>query len=290
MKTSFISEDAGCNVAQSILHANDYAVASRGSSMEADSCDVSMGRNQARIGRQAHRLCVTGRERAFSLLELLVAVVIIGILALIIVPAVVKVKDKANAAKCVSNLRQIGVAWHLYLADNNGRFPSFRSYEMYYWGGDKGSWGGPEKEYRPLYPYLSDMNVFRCPSDVATSEKEPFYTYSGNSYVMANSKQRGLLSMEASRNRVANPGVYAKLRKPSRTIMVFEQTVRASEAGYTDPSRSWYRDNWHRDDVSNILMADGHVETFERAKLDAYPHPLNPEGYTWGWSYYSGGD
>ncbi len=237
---------------------------------------------------------VWSRNAAFTLIELLIVIAIIGVLAVLSIVAVDKVRGKARQAGCVSNLRQIGVGWHLYLAEHNGTFPDFNTYQMYYWGGAVGTWGGPLAENRALFPYLSNMKVFRCPADVGTSEANkanPFHTLSGNSYVMANSNQRGILSQVAAINRVPISGVYVQLQRPAKTILVFEQTVRSSEPAYkSNPGASYNRRDWHANDVSNILMADGHVETFQRAVLDASPHPLNPPGYTWGWSHYSGPD
>lgn len=243
--------------------------------------------------RGSARQFVEHRNTAFTLVELLAVIAIVGVLVVITASGVVKVRDKARQAACISNLRQIGMAWHLYLADNNGTFPAFNTYQMYYWGGADGTWGGPPSKDRPLFPYISDMKVFRCPSDVDTSTAQAFYKLSGNDYVMANSNQRGILSQGPAINRVANSGVYAKLLNPSKTFLVFEQTVRHSEPGYvSNPNASYNRSNWHPNDVSNILMADGHVETFQRAFLDKKENvpPLNPPGYTWGWSYYSGPD
>jgi prepilin-type N-terminal cleavage/methylation domain-containing protein/prepilin-type processing-associated H-X9-DG protein len=233
------------------------------------------------------------RNAAFTLVELLTVIAIVGVLAAISAAGVDKVRGKARQAGCISNLRQIGAAWHLYLADNNGAFPAFNTYQMYYWGGADGTWKGPLAKNRPLFPYISDMKVFQCPSDVAGGGRDAFHKLSGNCYVMANSNQRGILSNGPATNRVPISGVYLQLQKPSKTILVFEQPVRSSEPGYkSNPTASYNRSNWHPNDVSNILMADGHVETFERAFLDKKEnvHPLNPPGYSWGWSYYSGSD
>jgi prepilin-type N-terminal cleavage/methylation domain-containing protein/prepilin-type processing-associated H-X9-DG protein len=227
---------------------------------------------------------------AFTLVELLAVIAIIGILAALVIMGMVKVRSSARQSQCISNLRQIGVGWQLYLADHKGVFPAFAIYQMYYWGGDKGTWGGPAPEDRALYPYVSNMAVFKCPSDVDDGKGE-FYSLSGNCYAMGNSNQRGILSVPGAKNRVAISGVFSQLQHPARTILVFEQTVRASEPGYVStPNASWYRSNWHNNDVSNILMADGHVETFQRADLVGYASPINPPGYTWGWSYFSGPD
>lgn len=229
---------------------------------------------------------------AFTLVELLTVIAIIGILAALAITGFGKVRSSARQSGCLSNLRQIGVAWQLYLGDHKGLFPTFSTYEMYYWGGGEATWKpGLKPEDRPLYPYLSDAKTFQCPSDVDEGDRPAFYKSSGNSYVMANSAQRGLLTRPEAKNRVAISGYYSQLQQPARTIMVFEQTVRASEPGYkSSPNASWNRSNWHNNDVSNILMADGHVETFQRTFLDAHVHPLNPPGYSWGWSHYSGPD
>ncbi|RRJ94854.1 DUF1559 domain-containing protein [Opitutaceae bacterium TAV4] len=58
---------------------------------------------------------------AFTLIELLTVIAIIGILAAIIIPTVGKVRDSARAAQCLSNLRQMGLAARLYAEDTNGK-------------------------------------------------------------------------------------------------------------------------------------------------------------------------
>jgi len=231
------------------------------------------------------------RAAAFTLVELLTVIAIVGILAGLVLMGLGKVRTSARQSGCLSNLRQLGVTWQVYLGDNRGRFPEFAIFQMYYWGGSQGTWTSPPPETRPLYPYLPDPKPFQCPSDVEEGGRDAFYKLSGNSYVMANSAQRGLLSRPEAKNRVAVSGYYSQLQHPAKTIMVFEHTVRASELAYkNNPTASYFRNNWHNNDTSNMLMADGHVETFQRAVLDAYVHPINPPGYTWGWSHYSGPD
>ncbi len=63
------------------------------------------------------------RSHAFTLLELLVVIAIIAILAALLLPALHRARDSARSAPCLNNLRQWGVATHVYATDNSDFLP-----------------------------------------------------------------------------------------------------------------------------------------------------------------------
>src|SRR4051812_16287237 len=76
----------------------------------------------------SHRAKRTGGRKAFTLVELLVVIGIIALLISIMLPVLSGVREKANRTKCLSNLRQLGMAAHQYAINWRGWFP-YRSKE-----------------------------------------------------------------------------------------------------------------------------------------------------------------
>lgn len=93
-----------------------------------------------------------GRVRAFSLTELLVIIGIIALLSLLAFPALEKMQGHGNSAKCMANLRQLGSATTLYVAEHQNELP------FYYYQPSEGASGSgavPGTWFYNLAPYLS---------------------------------------------------------------------------------------------------------------------------------------
>jgi len=114
------------------------------------------------------------RLRAFTLIELLVVIAIIAILAAILFPVYARLKEKANQTACISNLKQIGLAFAQYEGDFDEYLP---------WGldfFDKTSWlggGTGDQAFDKLLAsnrtldvmlndYIKNRELWHCPSDI----------------------------------------------------------------------------------------------------------------------------
>ena len=110
--------------------------------------------------------------RGFTLVALLVVIAIIAILASLASPAISGAIERGRSARCVGNLRQIGVAVHQYANDNDFRFPLIETDPP-----SLGNGGRPALE--TFAPYGITAATLTCPSDAASTGNAAKY---GSSY------------------------------------------------------------------------------------------------------------
>lgn len=83
-------------------------------------------------------------HKAFTLLELLIALAIIALLTALLFPVLAAARRKAHEVPCASNLHQLHVAWTMYIDDSAGTYPL---------------------NMVLIYPYVRNKEVFSCPTD-----------------------------------------------------------------------------------------------------------------------------
>ncbi|MFM7320406.1 MAG: DUF1559 domain-containing protein [Armatimonadota bacterium] len=113
-------------------------------------------------------MTLRSRNQGFTLIELLVVIAIIAILAAILFPVFAQAREKARAASCLSNIKQLTLGMAMYAQDYDETFPEWRWDQNFStsWG-DKGS-PSPNNAttiwYYAIYPYVKNGKVYACPS------------------------------------------------------------------------------------------------------------------------------
>lgn len=215
-------------------------------------------------------------QAAFTLVELLVVIVLIGVWAALLGPALAKTRPTDQAVQCRNNLRQLTGAWSMYAADNNqillassAYFP-LRTNWVAGWldfSSNPSNWDITQDIVKsPIWSYLgSNSLIFRCPSDPSTvlvsgQRKPRVRSYSmshvfGNGYWLPSAYWR----------------TYTKQNEivlPAKTFLFLDEHADSINDGEFANSINSGRivdmpGSFHYNGACGISFADSHVETHE---------------------------
>lgn len=220
------------------------------------------------------------KKCAFTLIELLTVVAIIGVLAAILIPVVGMVRHKANSSTSLSNLRQIGNAVSVYTTDMKGNYPLL----------NRRSLDNPEKYFWPQALEEKVLEWDRTAAgkhpifeDPTASKHHGISDYGGNMLFFGDGN-------ESNQNRVDGFRNIFKVQRPSSTVIV----ATAHHPSTDDNSAAWLIAGSYAATGSGtavpearlnsgevgLVFVDGHAEIVMAEKLEDDEYRLrlfNPE-------------
>ena len=226
------------------------------------------------------RMATRMRERsAFSLIELLVVIAIIAILAGLLLPVLGRAKAKGQSIVCLGNLRQLQLAWLMYVEAHHDVMPPNRSIDSGgQWRNLPGSWvlGNAQMDVDltnitagVLFPHVGAVGVYRCPADRSTAPAADGRKVSRLRSYMAQGQLNPLSGWGPDAPFLLYENL-TQIPKPSPTeLIVFidvnEASIDSGDFGWNNKGKpQWGSVPADRHgQQAGVSFADGHVTTFK---------------------------
>ncbi len=231
--------------------------------------------------------CYTKMNRqAFTLIELLVVIAIIAILASILFPVFARARENARRTSCLSNLKQVGLAFMQYTQDYDERYPlpvwqtnfpndvntlvaqsprvpgtpadAFSSTANYSW-----------KDF--VYPYVKNLQVFICPSWV-----NPYPTSTAWSKAASYGYNQLVGGWKSGTGKAESfePRKLSDVLRPAEIVMVLDfpyvgdtnpsAYCSTGSSGFLNPTSTYHEIMWPHFKGGTVMFTDGHVKWYQR--------------------------
>jgi prepilin-type N-terminal cleavage/methylation domain-containing protein/prepilin-type processing-associated H-X9-DG protein len=216
------------------------------------------------------------KKPGFTLIELLVVIAIIAILAAILFPVFARARENARRASCLSNVKQMGLAFAQYTQDYDEHYPP-NSWRCGTGANDCAPQGYNTGQtvlwYHALHPYLKSYQIYNCPSDAVAHQNvsaSGLIIYSSASSYGWNTYTTGT-SYPADLHTPFDKAALASIEDVSGTLLLSEGTYYRT-GGYPPTTGQPNIDNESQVlerhfDGTNILFADNHAKWLKRVKL-----------------------